>query len=344
MSDDLCQRVGGSAVKALGLLGLQPSSRLVKLPTAPDRPHRQAVRVTTTAQGGVRDVTIRIVLDPTKSTAAGFAWEQRVQRIFGEVAEELILSGVIKRNPIAPVLHDNLLAVPGALVTVSSFVPASAAPLTADRWGETLALLHLIGATLQARELMTGRPAANTLTGLHAGMFALAVQRPDHPLRGQTDLVLSFARTMRERAMHALLLDPEPVLAHRDLHALNCISTPDGGMAIDWQEASWGNRSGDFAWVYLQVKRFGGSPRLLESARRAYSRVSHDCPTNEQIAASGHVRELVLLGYSMQNAYKSLAHLREYLVELPVLRDAEAITAPWQLLFNPAVFEPGLVA
>jgi hypothetical protein len=134
------------------------------------------------------------------------------------------------------------------------------------------------------------------------------------------------------------------LLAHRDFHALNCIPTDNGGMAIDWQEAGWGNRADDFAWTHLFVERCGGNEKIMKTAKNAYARVTQRaCPSDEQIRASGQVRELLCLGFSLQNAYRSPRHLDECRIELPILRDQNARTAQWQMLFNPALFEPGLV-
>lgn len=349
-------RLADSAGAALKCLGMSPVRPLVSLATAPGRPQRQAVRATVHSRHhlghlcgrhsgeGLLDVAVRVLFDPDAAAAERFAWEHRVGRVLGGIASGLVRRGVIHRNPLPGVLHPAPIAAGEALVSVSRFVPESPAPVTAGVWGETLGLLHVIGSTPEAMDLLATRPVANTLAGLDADKFLQALDRPGHPLRKRTDLVLSFARVLRERALRAVRLDPEPVLAHRDLHALNCVNAPGGGVAIDWQEAGWGSRSDDFAWTHVLVSRFGGSRRILDAARRAYARASHGrCPTDEQITAAGQVRELLCLGFSIQNAYISPDHLAEFLVELPVLDDPDARTGTWRALFNPAIVDPGLV-
>jgi hypothetical protein len=317
----------------------------VRLPTTVGRSWRQAVRVTVCVRRRVRDVAVRVVLDPTTEQAAAMAWEHRVHREFGDMAAHLTRRGTIRRNPVVGVLHRDPVTVPGAIVTVSRYVEQAVDGITAQRWGETLALLHVLGSTPRAQRLMQVRPVTNTLVGLTADALLAAIRRPGHPLHGRPEVVALFAHALRERALHAVRLDPNPVLAHRDLHALNCVNGPTGGMAIDWQETAWGNRSADFAWLHLQVRRYGGSPALLETARDAYARVApRSCPTPEQITAAGQVRELVFLGFSILNADRGPEHRDELLVELPILHDPDAATGRWRMLFNPAVFQPGLVA
>jgi hypothetical protein len=285
-----------------------------------------------------------VVLDPNASVARSFAWEHQVARTLGDLAERMVGDGHLPANPIVRVLHETPIDLGDALASVSRFVPGTGAPLTARRWAETLALLHRIGSTPTALDLLRTHPATNALAGLNAETFLDALDRPDHPFRNCEHLVLELAHALQERTMHALDLDPTPLLAHRDLHPLNCINTIDGVVVIDWQEAGWGNRSDDFAWTHLQVTRYAASPKIMDEAKRAYRHATGGtCPTDEQIEASGQVRELLCLGYSIQNAHRSPEHLAQALAELPILADPNARTQPWRALFNPAIFTPGLL-
>ncbi len=148
-------------------------------------------------------------------------------------------------------------------------------------------------------------------------------------------------RALRSRARLALDLDPVPLLVHRDLHALNCLPTDEGPVVIDWQDAGWGSRSDDFAWTYLLEHRLQHPPAILDTALRAYADITGRHPTRAQITASGQVRELLCLAYSIQNADRSLRHRQESRRELPILADPTAATPRWQLLFNPALADPG---
>jgi hypothetical protein len=342
---DLRDRARNVAQRALRVLGVPPEAPPVHLPTAIDRPTRQVLRAGVATGFGSRDVVVRVVLDPDHEAADSFGWEHRVARVLGDVADGLVRDGTIGWNPVVPVLHAEPVDLGDALATVCRFVPGSRAPLTAARWGQTLAVLHTIGSTRPALGLLRTRPVTNVLAGLSADGLLAALERPGHPFRHDTWLAVEFARALRERALRAVQLDPVPLLAHRDLHALNCVNALTGPLAIDWQESGWGSRSDDFAWLHLQVTRFAGPTGILQNARRAYARAGGGtCPTAEQIEAAGQVRELLCLGFSIQNADRSPMHLRECLTELPVLTDPGARTATWRLLFNPAVFRPGLVA
>lgn len=330
------------ARRALHDLGLRTTGALVELPTAPARGHRRVLRCVV---GGStqRQVTIRVALNPNPVTAASFAWEHQVMRTMWEAAADLVGSGAITFNPVTPVLHLAPIQVGADLATISQFVPGTGEPITADQWGELLATLHMIGSTAPVLELLKTRPATNILAGLDADTFLRALAQPGHPFQGKDDLVLEFVRTLEQRALYALSLDPEPLLGHRDLHALNCVPTRQGAVAIDWQETGWASRADDFAWVHLQVARYSGHPQILADARRAYTRIAGFCPTVSQVEAAGHVRQMLCLGYSIQNAQRSPAHFAEALVELPILWDPQARTRPWQALFNPGLFRPGLV-
>lgn len=344
MTKRLLDRVTEGVIVALDVLGMHLLSPLENLETATNRVSRRVVRAMVATTFGRDNVAIKVVLDPSEATAALFAWEHRVTRVLGAIADGLVRDREIPRNPVVQALHDEPIDLGDAIVAVARFVPGSGSPLTAQRWGETLGLLHIIGSTDPALELLKSRPVTNALSGLTAEAFLAALDRPGHPFRNNEELVTAFAHTLRERTMYALQLDPEPILAHRDLHPLNCINAPEGGVAIDWQEAGWGNRSDDFSWIHVLVNRFGGSRKLLEDAKRAYDHVAQGlCPSDEQIEASGQQRELLCLGFSIQNAHRSPQHLAEAIAELPILKNRNARTGKWQTLFNPAIFEPGLV-
>lgn len=337
-------RVRDSATSALQMLGMRPLGAMQTLPSMAGRPHRQTLRTIVMTRHGPEDVAIKVVLEPTDAVAAGFAWEHRVTSSLWTIADGLVREQAIPRNPVMPVLHETPITAGDALISVSRFVSAYGSPLRAHTWGAALGLLHVIGATTGAQELLRSHRATNALSGLTATAFLEALDRPDHPFRNDRELVLEFVQVLKQRTLEAVRLDPEPLLVHRDLHALNCLSTKDDGVAIDWQEAGWGNRSDDFAWLHLFVERCGGDPRTLKAAQRAYARITQNaCPSQEQIRASGQVRELLCLGFSLQNAYRSPRHLEECLIELPVLRNQNTATKEWHMLFNPAIFEPGWV-
>ena len=337
-------RVADSATFALRVLDMHPLGPMELLRSATDRPNRQTLRTVVTTRRGTEHVAVKVILGPTEAVAASFAWEHRVTNSLWTIAAGLVRDRELPRNPIVPVLHETPIATEDAVVSVSRFIPDSGSPLTARAWGETLGLLHVIGSTDGARELLRSHPVANALSGLSAVTFLEALDRPDHPFRNDEKLVLEFVHVLRQRTLQAAHLDPEPLLAHRDFHVLNCLTTDEGGLAIDWQEAGWGNRSDDFAWIHLFVERCGGDQQIMKAAQRAYTRAAHrTCPNDDQIRASGQVRELLCLGFSLQNAYRSPQHLEECLIELPVLHDQDAVTDEWHMLFNPAIFEPGLV-
>ncbi|MCE0540728.1 aminoglycoside phosphotransferase family protein [Kineosporia rhizophila] len=204
--------------------------------------------------------------------------------------------------------------------------------------------MHTLGSTPRALALLREHRATNLLFGLRAQALLEALSRPGHPFHAQRGLGLRFAQVLQERAGRALALDPHPLLVHRDFHPLNCINAPGGPVAIDFQDAGWGNRSDDFAWLHLAVRRFQGPPALLEHARRAYaSATGGACPSLEQIEASGQVLEMLFLGFSLMNADRGPAYLNECLTELPILNDPRAVTRPWQMLNNPTILTPGLV-
>jgi hypothetical protein len=338
-------RVRLAARDGLTHLGLRAWGPLVRLGTAVDRTSRQVVKARVRATSGWSWVAVKVVLEPGQATKAAFAWEHQVARNLHALAAGLVRDGDLPHNPIMPVLHDKPVDLGNALVAVARFVPGTGSAVTAERWGETVGLLHVLGVMPAALRLLTTHPATNALSGLTAAPFLHALNRPDHPFRNQQDLITEFVHTLKDRVLHAVRLDPDPLMIHRDLHALNCIDTREGGVVIDWQEAGWGNRSDDFAWMYLAVNRFGAPARILEIAKRAYARATRGaCPTDEQIEASGQVRELLCLGFSLQNAYRSPQHLQECLTELSILTDPRASTDPWRMLFNPAIFMPGVVA
>lgn len=337
-------RARAGAQLALTALGLRSEGPFDPLPSGEGRPGRQAVRATVATAHGRAEVAIKVVLDPSASAARSFAWEHQVARMMGGVAERMVRDGDLLTNPIVRVLHDEPIDLGDALAAVSRFAPSTGAPLTARRWAETLALLHCIGSTPTAVDLLRTHPVTNALAGLNAETFLNALDLPGHPFRNRRSLVLELAYALKERTLYALDLDPTPLLVHRDLHPRNCINTIEGVVVIDWQEAGWGNRSDDFAWTYLLVNRYAGSPKIMDEAKRAYRNATGGtCPTDEQIKASGQVRELLCLGYSIQNAHRSPEHLAEALVELPILADPNARTRPWRALFNPAIFTPGLL-
>lgn len=336
-------RALGSAARALAVSGLCPVRPLRRLPSTPGHTGRHVLRATVSSAAGIGEVAVTVTLDPTKDAANSARWEHRVARTLSGIADDLVGDGVIARNPIVRVLHDTPIDAGDALVSIARFLPRSVAPLTAHDWGYTLGLLHVIGSTDAALDLLATRRGTNALAGLRADALLHALRRPDHPFGHDQTLVRDFARIFAARAVHALRLDPTPLLIHRDLHTLNCIPTADGAVAIDWQEAGWGNRSDDWAWTYLAVNRFAAPPRILAYAKRGYALAAPgSCPSNDQIAASGRLRELLCLGYSIQNAYRSAEHLRECHTELPILADPHARTGTWKLLHNPAVLTPGL--
>jgi hypothetical protein len=324
---------------------MYPTSPLVSLPTPALRPSRQVVHARVGGAARWREVAVRLAIRPDAAAADELCWEHRVGQVFAGVAERLHRDGVIVRNPVVGPIPDAPIRVGADLATVWQFVPASAGPLTAAGWGETLGLLHVIGSSPEAFALLAERRRPNVLAGLDADVLLARLADPAHPFHGRRRLVQRWARTLRARAAESLRLDPQLLLVHRDLHPLNCVPTSTRGViAIDWQDAGWGSRSDDFAWLHLLVRRFGGNPRILATARQAYADVTGTSPTPEQIAAAGHVRELVFLGYSILNAYRSPVYLAECLTELPVLAGPHVRTGPWRLLFNPDALAPGLVA
>ncbi len=109
------------------------------------RPTRRTVHATIVDERGRTDVAVKVVLDPEPVTVEAFAWEHRVTAVMSATAEGLIADGVIARNPVVPVVHDRPIDLGHALVSVSRFIGRTGAPLRAAAWGETLALLHLIG-------------------------------------------------------------------------------------------------------------------------------------------------------------------------------------------------------
>jgi len=342
-------RIHAAARAALAELGLRVVGDLHSLPTAWDRPLRQVVqaRVVPALSGATAlrptEVAVKVLLEPTGAQIAAFAQEHDLPRVLGRIADDLVARGEISHNPVIRSLHARPIHLPGARAAVTDFV-RSGGPLDAGTWGQAVGLLHRIGSAPAARRRLRAVTATNTLAGLRAPDLVAAFARPGHPFHGRTDLALHFARTLHERARRALELDPVPLLAHRDLHALNCLSTRSGPMVLDWQEAGWGSRSDDWAWLYLTVSRLGGSPRLLHEARAGYRAAGNEiCPSDEQIAAAGHVRELICLGFSLQKAGCSPRHRREALNQLPVLRDPQAPTRRWRLLHNPAIASPGIV-
>ncbi|GAB6900253.1 phosphotransferase [Kineosporia succinea] len=342
MTEDMEHRVRRDALTALDRLGLSPAGPMRRLPTPWDRPRRQVVHLRA-GSGHPAEVAVKVVLDPDAEAARAFAQEHFLPRRLRPVADGLVHRGEIPHNPIVQVLHPEPVRLPGSLVAVTRFVRASG-PLDATTWGRTLGLLHRIGSTPSAIGLLRGLPESHTLAGLDAHALARAFRQPGHPFHGRTDLARRLRRVLRERVLRALELDPEPLLTHRDFHALNCVSSRDGAVVLDWQEAGWGSRSDDFAWLHLTVSRFGGHPHLLDEARHAYRRATGGiCPTEAQIRAAGQVRELLCLGFSLIKADLSPAHRREALNQLPILRDPDAPTRRWRMLHNPAIFAPGIV-
>ncbi|GAA3610246.1 hypothetical protein GCM10022223_27990 [Kineosporia mesophila] len=341
MTEDLSLRVRHDARTALDHLGLKPLGPLRSLPTPWDRPQRQVLHtpVTGSRRG---EVAVKVLLDPDPAAAAAFAQEHDLPRVLSPIADSLVRSGEIPHNPIVQLLHREPVQLSGSLVAVTRFARAGG-PLDATTWGRTLGILHRIGTTPSALRRLSGVPG-KTLAGLHAQTLVEAFQRPGHPFHDRSDLALRFAHVLRERVTRALELDPEPLLAHRDFHALNCVPARTGAVVLDWQEAGWGSRSDDFAWLYLTVSRFGGLPQLLDEAKTAYRQASGGiCPSDEQIRAAGQVRELLCLGFSLAKADRSPRHRREALNQLPILRDPQARTRRWRMLHNPAIFSPGII-
>jgi Phosphotransferase enzyme family len=338
-------QVETSARSALAAVGLSPKGPLVSLPTPMLRPSRQVVYSNVGGSGRWSEVAVRVAVAPDTAAVDELVWEQQVARVLSGIAERLHADRVIGRNPVAGPVHDRPIQVGADLATVWEFVPASGARLTAAGWGEMIGLLHVIGSAPEALTLLAQPPGTGTLADLDADVLLAHLDEPSHPFHGRRRLVQRWARTLQDRAEQAHRLDPHPLLIHRDLHPMNCIPTVARGViAIDWQEAGWGSRSDDFAWMHLLVRRFGGDPRTLDAARQAYAAVTGSCPSVEQITAAGHVRELVFLGYSIQNAHRSAEHLAECLTELPVLAGPNARTGRWRLLFNPDALAPELVA
>jgi hypothetical protein len=295
-------------------------------------------------RGASWDVAVKVLLHPDDVAREAFTWEHTVARELHQIAARRHEGRGAPRNPVVRMLHPVPIDLGDACVAVSQFVTGTGDPLRADSWARTLGLLHQIGCTPAALALLNEHRATNVLFGLRADSMLEALQRPGHPFRDDATLVQEFARTLRERAMRAISLDPEPLLAHRDFHPLNCINSPSGPVAIDWQDAGWGNRSDDFAWLHLGVRRFGLPGEALRIARKAYAASTGGiCPSPEQIEASGQVLELLCLGFSIMNAHQSPQYLQECLTELPILADPNAATRPWQMLNNPAIFTPGLV-
>ena len=339
-------RAERAAVAALDRLGLRARGGLEPLVTPPSRWRRQVLRVRVGARClGAGQVVVRVLLDPTQEELVGFAREQHTVWVLHEAARAMEDAGRIAWTPVQPAIHQQPILLPGAAVAVYGHVPAWPGPVDAARFGAMLATLHEVTSSARAAAVMRSWPRVGLFAGLRAEDVAAAFTRAGHPLAGRADVAGAFVAAVRERALRALALDPRPVLAHRDLHVLNCVNTEDGPVSVDWQEAGWGSRSDDFAWLYLQVRRFGGDPVLVEQALEGYRRAasSHQCPSLEQVRAAAAVRELVFLGFSVANADLDEEHRLEALRELPALTDPQVPGQPWRLLFNPAVFDPGFL-
>jgi hypothetical protein len=340
------RRAERAAFAALDRLGLRARGGLEPLATPPSRWRRQVLRVRVGASRlGVSQVVARVLLDPTPQELAGFAREQHTVWVLHQAARAMEEAGRIGWTPVQPAIHARPVRLPGAAVAVYGHVPAWPGPVDAERFGAMLATLHEVTSSARAAEVMRAWPRVGLFAGLRAGDVAAAFARAGHPLAGRVDVAGAFVAAVRERVVRALELDPRPVLAHRDLHVLNCVNTEDGPVSVDWQEAGWGSRSDDFAWLYLQVRRFGGDPVLLEQALDGYRRAAGDhwCPSLEQVSAAAAVRELVFLGFSLAKADLDEEHRVEALRELPALTDPRVPGQPWRLLFNPAVFDPGFL-
>ncbi|GAB3259926.1 phosphotransferase [Kineosporia babensis] len=289
-------------------------------------------------------MAVKVLLDPDDAAKEAFAWEHSVARHLHQIAGSHPEVHAGRRNPVVQMLHAEPIDLGDACVAVSLFVDASGDPLTVASWAQTLGILHQIGCMPEALDLLEDHRATNVLFGLRADSMLEALNRPGHPFHDDAGLVREFALTLRERTMRAIRVDPQPLLVHRDFHPLNCINASGGPVAIDWQDASWGNRSDDFAWLHLAVRRFDRPVLMLRIAQHAYTAATDGiCPSQEQIEASGQVLELLCLGFSIMNADQGPEYLQECLTELPILSEANAVTGPWRMLNNPAIFAPGLV-
>ncbi|MBT0769493.1 aminoglycoside phosphotransferase family protein [Kineosporia sp. J2-2] len=344
--------------RTLYLLRLHLNGEVTELPAGPGHRARTVLRVPVlTAAGGTAFVVIKFAIAPGEAAERSLEWEHEVTLALYEIARHQVKQGALPYNPIPEPLAERLLRyhlvdrfVPGAggpvrvVVSARHFVEPSGTPFTARALGRLIAHQHVLGATDQALRLLATRPT-NLLCGLDARRFAQALSLPGHPFQARTTTVRALLTALRERAVQAVEAGPEPLLVHRDMHPLNCVPGPAGPVSLDWAEAGWGGRADDFAWLHLAVARHGAPARVLDQALAGYAEVLPGrAPTPEQVRATGRLRELVCLAFSVMHADRSPAHLHEALRELPVLADPDAPTPRWSALYNPEIFEHPLFA
>lgn len=329
---------------ALLAVGYKRVSEPQPLATGQHSSDRLALRVRASGQNGPMDVVVKLIRNPTESHRRDFLWEHEVASTLGRISEIRRTAPDIHAMPVLPLLHSHALETPHGLASISRYVDHLESPVTAFEWGRTLGRLHDLGSDSIALELLSARKQTNTLMGLSAASMIDIIQgQPEHPFHNEAALLTRFARELQKQGRLALALDPEPILAHRDLHPLNVLNTKHGGVAIDFQDASWGSRSDDWAWLGLLVKRFNKDPRMIDEARRGYNiETDGQAPTDTQIDAATRLRELVFIGYSIQHAWKSPRHHEEALLELRALDETSASQRPWQLFVNPPVVQASL--
>ncbi len=336
------------AISELSLrsLGLRGAGRIRRLPTGPGHRRRAVLRVPIAAEA-FAGVVLKYAVDPTEDEAQSLFWEHGVGHTLYAIAalDRRSTVGSPLPTPLSMQALDRWLEVPSVrkspfrvVVSVRQYVEPGPDPLNARAIGQLIARLHLLGAHPAALNLLPTRPA-NSLAGLDAEVFARTVATPGHPFRAQRTVFTTLFTALRHRMARARALDPRPLLIHRDLHPLNCVSSAAGPVALDWAEAGWGTRAEDFAWLHLAVTRYGAPRRVLLEALAGYEEIlPRMTPTWEQVKAAGQVRELVCLAFSIMNAGHSPAHLREAHIELPILLDPDALTPQWTALFNPGIF------
>jgi hypothetical protein len=324
------------SLRSLGLRGAGP---LVRLPSGPGHRRRRMLRVPVQSR---KDVVLKYAVDPTEDEEQSLFWEHQVTSTLHSIAAS---PSCPLPSPLVPHPLDHLVEIPSVrknpfrmVVSARQYVEPGPDPLTARAIGQLIARLHILGTHPSALSLLPTHPT-NTLCGLDAEIFARTVAAPGHPFRTQQSVFTALFTVLQRRVTRALELDPHPLLAHRDLHPLNCVPSATGPVALDWAEAGWGSRAEDFAWLHLAVARYGAPRRVLLEAMAGYEEIlPRLTPTWAQVKAAGQVRELVCLAFSIMNAGLDPAHLREAQIGLPILHDPDARTPRWTALFNPGIF------